>query len=403
MDETATDTLRTVIHGLAGVATGDIAAPFVDAAVVEIVGSFVRHVGNPGDVDLDGADVLVDATDLIAIPGLIDPHVHPMIGDWNPRQMVLGWMEAAFHGGVTSMVSQGVVHLPNQPADVASAKALAILGTSIWRHHRPGGGLKMHSGALMLQPGLQRADIEECAEAGVKLIAEVGGGGLWEYEAARPMIEWAQAAGMVVPLHFGAPSYPGSVGFGADEAVSYGADVLVHMNGGSTARPIHEARRALEETSAFAEVVHCGNIRAAVEIVETVVDRGQLDRLIIGSDTPVGHGSIPLAIIKTCSQLGSLTSAGAPELIAAATGNSARAYRLDEVGLVRPGMRADVLLVDRPTGSEANDGLETLKVGDVPAVTTMIVDGRIVAERARNTPLTDRMPSIELAPTLRRN
>jgi enamidase len=66
-------------------------------------------------------------------------------------------------------------------------------------------------------------------------------------------------------------------------------------------------------------------------------------------------------------------------------------------------MRADLLLVDRPTGSEANDGLETLKVGDVPAVTTMIVDGRIVAERARNTPLTDRMPSIELAPTLRRN
>lgn len=384
----------TVIQGIGRIATGNANQPETEGDTIRIDGSVIEAVGKWGEIQTDDADVVIDAVGLDVIPGLFDGHVHPMIGDWNPRQSVMGWMEAAFHGGVTSMISQGIVHLPNQPHDRETTKALAALSTTIWRNHRPGGGLKMHSGALMLEEGLERTDFMQLADIGVRLIAEIGGGGLWEYDRVRPMIDWARQAGMVVPLHFGAASYPGSVDFGADEAVAYDPDVLVHVNGGSTAKPVKEAIRAIEATTAFAEVIHCGNIRAAVEIVGCLRERREMDRLLIGSDSPVGHGAIPLAMVKTCSQVASLAGLAGEEIVPAATGNVARAYGIDGVGQIGPGFIADILIVDRPTGSEARSGVETLSIGDVPAVTYVLVDGRLVTSRARNTTSTDRLPRV---------
>ncbi len=60
------------------------------------------------------------------MPGLIDSHVHPVFGDWTPRQNQLGWIESCLNGGVTTMISAGEVHLPGRPKDVVGVKALAI-------------------------------------------------------------------------------------------------------------------------------------------------------------------------------------------------------------------------------------------------------------------------------------
>ena len=76
-------------------------------------------------------------------PGLIDSHVHPVFGDWTPRQNQLGWIDSAMNGGVTTMISAGEVHLPGRPKDIVGLKALAITAQRAFDNFRPG-GVKVH-------------------------------------------------------------------------------------------------------------------------------------------------------------------------------------------------------------------------------------------------------------------
>ena len=85
-------------------------------------------------------------------PGLIDSHVHPVFGDWTPRQSQLGWIDSFLHGGVTTMISAGEVHLPGRPKDVVGVKALAITAQRAFDRFRPG-GVKVHAGAPVLETG----------------------------------------------------------------------------------------------------------------------------------------------------------------------------------------------------------------------------------------------------------
>ena len=72
-------------------------------------------------------------------PGLIDSHVHPVCGDWTPRQNQLGWIDSCLHGGVTTMVSAGEVHTPGRPKDIVGLKAMAIFAQRAFHAFRPGG------------------------------------------------------------------------------------------------------------------------------------------------------------------------------------------------------------------------------------------------------------------------
>ena len=47
----------------------------------------------PKDLDAEGATTIVDANGTAVAPGLIDSHVHPVSGDWTPRQNQLGWID----------------------------------------------------------------------------------------------------------------------------------------------------------------------------------------------------------------------------------------------------------------------------------------------------------------------
>ena len=61
------------------------------------------------------ATKVIDVSGRYLLPGLIDSHVHPVFGDWTPRQNQIGWIDSTMHGGVTAMVSAGEVHLPGRP------------------------------------------------------------------------------------------------------------------------------------------------------------------------------------------------------------------------------------------------------------------------------------------------
>ena len=54
----------------------------------------------------------VDAKGNAVLPGIVDGHIHPVFGEWTPTQDTIGWIGNYVHGGTTSMVSAGELHLP---------------------------------------------------------------------------------------------------------------------------------------------------------------------------------------------------------------------------------------------------------------------------------------------------
>ena len=62
--------------------------------------------------------------------------------------------------------------------------------------------------------------------------------------------------------------------------------------------------------------------------------------------------------------------------------------------MLEPGSPADLLLLQTPLGSAAADPLGALQLGDLPAITAVLVDGEPLVLRSRNTPAPLR-PAVE--------
>lgn len=373
-----------VISNIGQIVSGDFARPLLEGDTLVVRGGTIAAIGAAGVIDTSGIEHVIDAGGCQLWPGLIDSHTHPVVGDYTPRQQTIGFIESGLHGGVTRIISAGEVHLPGRPKDAAGTKALAILGAKASAAFRPG-GVKVLAGSLILEHGLTAADFAELAREGVRVVGEVGLSSIYKPEDARPMVEWAHAQGMIVMMHIGGASIPGSSVLGAREALAIGPDIASHTNGGPTAAPLADIERLIVESQMLIEVVQAGNTRRAGEIARLAARHGALQRMIIGTDTPSGTGVIPLGVLRTMAWVASLGDV-APELaVAMASGNTARTYKLAE-GTVAPGNAADLLLVDAPIGSEAGDALATLALGDTPAVAAAIIDGVVRVYGSRNTP-----------------
>jgi enamidase len=162
-------------------------------------------------------------------------------------------------------------------------------------------------------------------------------------------------------------------------------DVAGHVNGGPTALPLDQVERILDETSARVEIVHNGNVKAAGEVAALVARRGELPRLVIGTDSPAGSGAQPLGMLRTASWVASLGGVDPALAVAAATGNVAALHGL-QTGIVDVGREADLLVMDAPLGSQADDALGALAIGDTPAVASAIIEGTPRFTKSRNTP-----------------
>ena len=367
------------------IVSGEIDAPLADGNTVVVRDGTIAYVGDAGGAPPPDADeITVDAAGATLIPGLIDNHVHPVVGDFSPRQRVLDFIESCLHGGVTSMISAGEPHFPGRPRDRAGTKALAIVGAKSFANARPG-GVKVTAGAVILEHGLTETDFDEMAEAGVQLVGEIGLSAVCTAEEAAPMVRWAQARGMRVAMHTGGVSIPGSNAIRADLVLAIRPDVASHVNGGPTRLPLADVERILDETDCFVEIVQCGNTLAAQEVARLVAARGDERRLILGTDMPSGTGVIPLGMLRTIAWVASLGGIAPERAVAMATGNTARLHGFNR-GVVAVGREADLVLVDAPIGSAADTALETLATGDTPAVSAVIVDGAIKIGVSRNTP-----------------
>jgi len=335
---------KLVVRHIGRILSGKLESPLIDGNCVIAVNGRISEVGNESDMDTDNADVIVDAADTWLAPGLIDSHVHPVIGDYTPRQQQIHWIDSCLHGGVTSMISAGEVHL-------------------------------------------------ELAEAGVKLLGEVGLGTVKAGETAAEMVKWARKYGMQSTIHTGGPSIPGSGLIDADIVLEADADIIGHINGGHTALPDDQIVCLCEGCQRGIEIVHNGNERAGLLAMRTAFEINQSERVILGTDSPAGSGVQPLGILRMIAMLSSLGNVPAEIAFCFATGNTARMRELD-TGIIEPGMSADFIILDQAQHSPGKDMLESIQQGNLPGIGMTIIDGKITSTRSRNTPPAGRLPQV---------
>jgi enamidase len=383
---------KLVIKNIGLLLSGDLNRPILDADCVVAVGGKITAVGRFADLDTANAKTVVDAQGTVLAPGLIDSHVHPVAGDWTPRQNQLGWIDSTMHGGVTTMISAGEVHTPGRPRDIVGLKAMAVTAQRAFDAFRPN-GVKIHAGAPVLEPGMTEADFKELAASGVKLLGEVGLGGVKDGVTAKQMVAWARKYGIQSTIHTGGPSIPGSGLIGADVVLEADTDVVGHINGGHTALPDKEIRCICEGCRRGLELVHNGNERAALYTLRTAKELGQFDRVILGTDGPAGSGVQPLGIVRMVAMLAALGEVPAEIAFCFATGNTARMRDLD-CGLIEPGRAADFVFMDKAQHSAGKNFLDSIALGDLPGIGMVVIDGVVRSGRSRNTPPAEKIPAV---------
>ena len=381
---------KVVIQNIGLLLSGDIDKPILDADTIVVNDGLIVAVGKYKDVDVEGARTVIDCHQTTVAPGLIDSHVHPVFGDWTPRQSQLGWIESSMNGGVTTMISAGEVHLPGRPKDIVGLKALAITAQRAFDNFRPA-GVKVLAGAPVIEKGMVESDFKELAEAGVGLLGEVGLGTVKAGYEAKEMVAWARKYGIQSTIHTGGPSVPGSGYIDKDVVLEADADVIGHINGGHTSLPEAHVCELCEKSSRAIEIVHNGNEKTAIAAARAAIELKCPHRVILGTDGPAGSGVQPLGILRMVSFISAFANIPAEQVFCFATGNTARIRNLNS-GLIEVGRDADFVFMDRAQHSPAPGLLESVQLGDIPGVGMVMIDGIVRCGRSRNTP-----PATEVA------
>jgi len=373
------------------VATGVLTAPRLEAEAILVEGGRIVAIGAASKIGAAGADVVVDCRGTTVVPGLIDSHCHVVLGDYTPRQKTVDFLDSYVHGGITSVVSAGEgVHAPGRPHDAAASKALAIAAAKCFEHFHPN-GMKVNAGSVVLEPGLTDDDFAEMAKHGVRH-AKYGFGGYAQPRDGEAEVRRAQKHGLCVMSHSGGSSIPGSSPISHEVLLHLRPDVCGHVNGGTTSLDEAGTDRIIAESEMALQIVQAGNLRAALHIVKRAREAGALARVCVASDTPTGTGVMPLGVLKSVCELASLGDLPPEVVIALATGNNARAFRLAAgTGTLAVGAPADLVVCDAPSASLAGDAMTAIARGDIPGISCVVIDGQVRVGRSRNTPMAKRL------------
>lgn len=380
--------MRLALTNIGTIVSGLLQSPVLDGDTVVCEDGRIVAAGNVAAHALKDCNLVIDAAGAVVAPGFIDSHVHITFGDYTPRQQTVGYLESYLHGGTTTSISASEVHVPGRPRDPEGVKALAVAAHKCFLNYRPG-GMTVHGGSLLLEPGLTAEDIAETARKGVWL-AKAGFGAVASAYDYKPMIDAARANGMITTVHTGGSSIPGSGAITGEHLLALDPHVSFHVNGGPTAMPDAHFEMIIRESGVVLQVCTAGNLRTTLLCAELAADYDALDRLLIATDTPTGSGIMPLGMLYTMSHLASLGPLSPEQAICAATGSPANVYRLSS-GVIAPGRDADLIILDAPDGGTQRDALAALGHGDIPAVACVVSAGepRFIG-RSRNTPASAR-------------
>jgi len=355
--------------------------------------SLLIEDGRVAAIGVDAAEAarVLDIGGLDVIPGLIDGHVHPAFGEWTPAQDSIGWMSNYVHGGTTSFVSAGELHLPGLPLDAMSprtAMSVALASRDATARLRPLGA-RVFAGTILLVQGMTEADFDVLADAGVKLAKFI----FYDWASApageaQAYVEWAHQRGMRVKMHSGGVSRSGSSKVAGYELVKGVApDIVAHISGGPIPMPDPEIEAVIADLSdTFIEVCSSMNYRATQVAVAALEARDDLDRLTLGTDTPGGTGVIPRGMLRNICFLAAVCGVDPVRAIAAATDNVGRAHGLD-IGRLTVGAAADLVILGPIQGSRAASVLDCFRIGDLPGIAQVLIGGEPAFEgRSRQTP-----------------
>ena len=263
-------------------------------------------------------------------------------------------------------------------------KALALAARACFLDYRPG-GMRVHAGSIILEPGLTEADLTDLVAPGLWL-AKAGFGAFatpFDYAPlmSRPPDGDGDDHAHRRLLDFRIVGDMGRYVLASNPSVSF------HVNGGPVAMPEAGFARLVNESDIALQLCTAGNLRTALLTAKLLDEAGQPERLLIATDTPTGSGSCRSACSTPSVTSRALAVCRRSRPSRRRPGNNARVYRLKLRDSRSPGKDADVVLIDACAGGSQPDALSALRNGDVPAVAAVFTDGvpRFVG-RSRNTP-----------------
>jgi len=374
---------RILIRNIGEFFTGDIAQPTASVGSVAIADGVIESL-NPADQT--GFDRVIDAAGSAVVPGLIDGHVHPVLGQWTPTQEASGWITHYLHGGTTTMLSACELHVPgldyrNLTPELVTSLALvtaATYGSQRW------GGVRVYAGTVILVPDMCEAQFDALAQAGAKVVKFIFFPLEDRREEAQRYVAWARARGLRSKVHTGGVSRSGFSQICGYRTLDWlQPDVAAHISGGPIPMPDADIDRVIDDCAFPLEICSSGNYAAGLRAVRRLAQTDQLGRLTLGSDTPGGTGVIPRGMWRNILFLASVCGLSPGQAIAVATGNTARAHGLLDVGVLAPGYAADLLICGPVEGSAATLH-EAVAHGDLPGISTVITAGNIVVQGQSN-------------------
>lgn len=375
---------RTLIRNIGVLLTGDLATPLADSDCLLIENGVIEGF------EAADADRTIDAAGCAVAPGLVDGHCHPVFGDWTPRQNQIGWIEMNVNGGVTSFLSAGEVHLPGRPKDAEGVKALAMVAQRCFANFRAAGA-KVLAGAPVPEIDFDRDFYAAIKAAGIRHIGEIGLGTVAKGPDAARVTGWCRELGIETIMHTGGPSIAGSHHVTAEDVLEAQPDVVSHINGGPTSIPHDAIRELCRNASGALEAVHNGNEKSAIVALEGALAEERLADFLIGTDAPAGSGVQPNGMLRMATLLASFGGLPAEQAWCCGSGNVAKRRSLTQ-GIVAPGRPADLVFMDRPGGSQGDDVLGAMAMGNIPGIAAVMIDGKIRTGRSRSTPPAARVP-----------
>lgn len=366
--------------------TGDLARPELAVRSLLIEGGRIAAFDPP---EGEKADKVLDVGGSAVMPGLVDGHVHPVLGEWTPTQDTIGWIRNYVHGGTTSMISAGELHVPGLDYDNLSPELVTSLAvvTSATTGRVRWSGAKVHAGTVLLVPGMTEAHFDRLAEAKAILAKFLFYPLSTHKDEALRYSEWCRARGIRTKVHTGGVSRSGASQIcGLDILAWLQPDVAAHVAGGPIPMSDQDLDRVIDTTGFALEICSSGNYGSTLRAVKRIQASGQLHRLVMGTDTPGGTGVIPRGMLRQICYLCSVCGLTPGEAIAVATGNTARAHGLD-VGILSPGAVADLIVCGPVEGSTGSSVADAIAHGDLPGIAYVIVDGEpVVKGRSQQTP-----------------
>ncbi|MSQ72071.1 MAG: adenosine deaminase [Betaproteobacteria bacterium] len=379
-----------LIENIGELFTGDLVKPLSAAR------SLLAEDGRITTLSLENSiktaapcEVVIDARGGAVMPGLIDGHVHPVFGEWTPTQDTIGWIGNYLHGGTTTMVSAGELHVPGLDYEHLTPELVTSL--AVVMAHTTGrvrwSGVKLIAGTVLLVPGMTEAHFDRLAQAGSKFAKFIFYPLDTHRDEAMRYVRWCRERGIRVKVHTGGVSRSGASVMCGYEILSWlQPDIAAHVSGGPIPMGDDDLDKVIDHTAFALEICSSGNYGSTARAVKRLAANGALARLCVGTDTPGGTGIIPRGMLRNILFMTSICGLTTADAIAVATGNTARAHGLD-CGVLAPGRPADIVVCAPVQGSQGSTLSDTIAHGDLPGISHVLVDGvPMVMGRSRQTP-----------------